>query len=262
MRTKTFAAVAALAVAALIATPALAGPPKHGGGHGGGQPAGVHNSNTNQNNVHNANRNNNTVNNQVRAQGGQGGSASNTNRNVANGGAGGAGGAANQSQTQNQSQSQSANNQSDNSNSNNSTVSVDTNYQRAPVNTAYAASLYATEDTCMGSSSAGAQGITFGLSFGTTWRDQNCQRLKNSRQLVALGYHRAATALMCQDDNVRDAMAQAGTPCPTGAEPIAAVAPIAPPPVTELAPPEPVAEAPPIVTPPRRRPRAPVNQEK
>lgn len=260
MKTKTFAAMAALAIAAMIATPALAGPPKPGGGHGGGhhgggQPPGVHNSNRNYNDnrnyVDSSNRNYNTNNNHVRAQGGAGG-------------AGGAGGSANQnqSQAQNQSQSQSANNQSDNSNSNNSTVSVDTNYQRAPVNTAYAASLYATEDTCMGSSSAGAQGITFGLSFGTTWRDQNCQRLKNSRQLVALGYHRAATALMCQDDNVRDAMAQAGTPCPTGAEPIAAVAPIAPPPVTELAPPEPVAEAPPIVTPPRRRPRPPVNQEK
>ena len=73
----------------------------------------------------------------------------------------------------------------------------------------------------------GAQGIGFGLSIGTTWRDRNCQRLKNSRQLVALGYTNAATALMCVDRDVREAMEEAGTPCPTrgSAQPAAYVAP-------------------------------------
>jgi hypothetical protein len=66
----------------------------------------------------------------------------------------------------------------------------------------------------MGSSSVGAQGVAFGVSIGTTWRDQNCQRLKNSRELAAMGFDRAAVALLCVDDDVRDAMNTAGTPCP------------------------------------------------
>lgn len=83
-----------------------------------------------------------------------------------------------------------------------------------PVMTAYAAPVIATEDTCMGSSSVGAQGMAFGLSVGTTWRDENCQRLKNSRELNAMGFNRAAVALLCVDGDVRDAMNTAGTPCP------------------------------------------------
>jgi hypothetical protein len=84
-----------------------------------------------------------------------------------------------------------------------------------PVVTAYAAPIIATEDTCMGSSSLGAQGMAFGLSLGTTWRDHNCQRLKNSRELAAMGFGRAAVALLCVDDDVREAMNDAGTPCPS-----------------------------------------------
>jgi hypothetical protein len=90
------------------------------------------------------------------------------------------------------------------------------------VNTAYAAPLVSGEDTCMGSSSIGAQAVSFGLSIGTTWQDDNCRRLKNSRQMVALGYHRAATALMCVDADVEAAMARAGTPCPNAAAVVAA----------------------------------------
>ena len=77
----------------------------------------------------------------------------------------------------------------------------------------------------MGSSSIGAQAVTFGLSLGTTWQDDNCRRLKNSRQLVALGFHRAATALMCVDEDVRAAMIAAGTPCPNGEMAAAVAAP-------------------------------------
>ncbi len=66
----------------------------------------------------------------------------------------------------------------------------------------------------MGSSSVGAQGVAFGVSIGTTWRDENCQRLKNSRELAAMGFGPAAVALLCVDDDVRNAMSTAGTPCP------------------------------------------------
>ncbi len=101
----------------------------------------------------------------------------------------------------------------------------------------------------MGSSSIGGQGFTFGLSIGTTWTDSNCQRLKNSRQLQALGYQRAAVALVCVDDDVRAAMLAAGTPCPGSTEERSAY--VAPAPVVIPAPaspatPEVAAEAPPV----------------
>jgi hypothetical protein len=70
------------------------------------------------------------------------------------------------------------------------------------------------EDTCMGSSSIGGAGVGFGISIGTTWTDENCQRLKNARQLASLGYSRAAIALVCLDEDVQLAMRAAGTPCP------------------------------------------------
>lgn len=114
--------------------------------------------------------------------------------------------------------------------------------ERPPVNTAYAAGLSVGEDTCMGSSSIGAQAVSFGLSIGTTWQDDNCRRLKNSRQLVALGYHRAATSLMCVDDDVRQAMIMAGTPCPNGEAVAAYVAP----PAREYVPMAPVADDRPV----------------
>lgn len=107
--------------------------------------------------------------------------------------------------------------------SGNSSVNIEN--ERPPVNTAYSAGLVSGEDTCMGSSSIGGQAVSFGLTIGTTWTDDNCQRLKNSRQLVALGYHRAATSLMCFDESVREAMIQAGTPCPNGAAAVV-VAPV------------------------------------
>ena len=103
---------------------------------------------------------------------------------------------------------------SNNSDNNTGSSSSTQNSQRNPVSTAVAVPLVATEDTCMGSSSIGGQGVGFGLSIGTTWDDDNCRRLKNSRQLVALGFPRAAVALMCMDDEVKTAMRQAGAACP------------------------------------------------
>jgi len=96
-------------------------------------------------------------------------------------------------------------------NSNNSTVVVEGD--RFAANTASAPSLVVGSDTCMGSTSAGGQGMAFGFSFGTSWTDKNCVRLKNSRQLQAMGYGAAAAQLMCQDKDVRRAMEEAGTSC-------------------------------------------------
>lgn len=85
---------------------------------------------------------------------------------------------------------------------------------RNPVNTAYAAPLTTSNGTCMGSTSAGGQGVTFGVSFGTTWTDDNCDRRFDAIELRAQGLTLAATALMCQKENIRKAMKTAGTPCP------------------------------------------------
>jgi outer membrane protein OmpA-like peptidoglycan-associated protein len=85
---------------------------------------------------------------------------------------------------------------------------------RIPVATAFAAPLTASQDTCMGSRSFGFQAMGFGVSFATTWQDRNCRRLKNARQLFALGYPAAAVQLLCMDEEVYAAMERAGTPCP------------------------------------------------
>jgi outer membrane protein OmpA-like peptidoglycan-associated protein len=83
-----------------------------------------------------------------------------------------------------------------------------------PVGTAFAPALIASSDTCMGSHGFGAQVATVGVAIGRTWQDENCQRIKNARQLDAMGFRRAAVALLCVDDEVRQAMRTAGTPCP------------------------------------------------
>ena len=104
--------------------------------------------------------------------------------------------------------------QSQNSSNQNTTiVEGDEAQKRNPVSMAYAAPLTSGMDTCMGSSSAGAQGIGFGISLGTTWTDKNCVNLKNARELASMGYGAAAVQLMCLNDNVRKAMKAAGTPC-------------------------------------------------
>lgn len=89
---------------------------------------------------------------------------------------------------------------------------------RNPVSSAIAAGLVAGDDTCMGSSSFGGQGISFGISGGTTWTDRDCVRRKDARTLLAMGMRGASIALMCQDANVAKAMKAAGTPCPVTEE--------------------------------------------
>jgi hypothetical protein len=92
----------------------------------------------------------------------------------------------------------------------NSNVSINN-----PRNTASASApaLVAGYETCVQSQSAGGQGPMFGFSIGLTHDNQACERRKNAAMLNAFGRGEAALALMCQDDDVRDAMRQAGTPC-------------------------------------------------
>lgn len=114
-----------------------------------------------------------------------------------------------------------ASNQNSNANSGNNaqtSVSVqgdNVSYQAAkiPVATAYAAGLTASNGTCMGSTSAGVQGMSVGVSIGSTWKDSGCDRRYNAQALAAVGQAKAAVALLCQDSDIKAAMEVAGTPC-------------------------------------------------
>lgn len=88
-----------------------------------------------------------------------------------------------------------------------------------PVASAYAPHLWATEDTCMGSTSFGGQAVTFGFTFGSTWRDEDCVRRKDSRELYNMGntmpaLRVAALSRMCQKPDNMQALHAAGLSCP------------------------------------------------
>jgi hypothetical protein len=86
--------------------------------------------------------------------------------------------------------------------------------ERNPASTAAAPNLVSGMDTCMGSTTVGAQGIGFGISFGNTWNDDNCVMLKNSTMLWNIGKQDAAVALLCTNEKVREALELSGTECP------------------------------------------------
>ncbi len=74
--------------------------------------------------------------------------------------------------------------------------------------------LTTSNDTCMGSSSGSANGPGFGVSFGTTWSDDHCKRLKMSRELWNKGMKAASLAVDCMDPAARLALEITGTRCP------------------------------------------------
>jgi hypothetical protein len=85
---------------------------------------------------------------------------------------------------------------------------------RIPTATAIAPAIVSSNDTCMGSSSAGVSTVSIGISVGTTWRDENCVMLKNSRELWNMGLRNAAVARMCMDENNSLALEVTGVTCP------------------------------------------------
>jgi hypothetical protein len=68
-------------------------------------------------------------------------------------------------------------------------------------------------ETCLGSVSGGASFMGGGFSFGTTTKDDDCNRRLYARQLHNMGYGGAAIAIQCLSPEVNYAMAVAGTPC-------------------------------------------------
>jgi hypothetical protein len=81
---------------------------------------------------------------------------------------------------------------------------------RYAANSAFAPALTSSNDTCMGSSSMGASGMSFGFGIGTTWTDNNCRMLKNARELWNQGEHAASLALLCTDEDIRYSISVSG----------------------------------------------------
>lgn len=95
----------------------------------------------------------------------------------------------------------------------NSSMPDDQSIKTVP--TAFAPSLTTTlTETCMGSSSVGGSVLGFGLSAGSTWRDQECMRRLNARELSnTLGDRQAARELMCGNEQIFRVYNALGRPC-------------------------------------------------
>lgn len=76
--------------------------------------------------------------------------------------------------------------------------------------------LTTSNDTCMGSVSAGGAVAGFGATFGKTYTDENCVMLKNSQQFWNYGMRSTAVLLMCQNAQNAKALAESNPPyyCP------------------------------------------------
>jgi hypothetical protein len=76
---------------------------------------------------------------------------------------------------------------------------------------------------CAIGASGGLSMAGFGIAAGATWADKQCERRQQAALLFNIGKAKAATELLCQDDNVRAALRTAGEPCV--ADQVAVVAP-------------------------------------
>ena len=95
-----------------------------------------------------------------------------------------------------------------------STVTGTTTIDRTPSTAASPNIIINNQDVCVTGTSGAAQSVWFGLSFGKTIEDKNCERLKLARSLFGMGMKVASVSLLCQDVRVFQAMEMAGTPCP------------------------------------------------
>lgn len=94
---------------------------------------------------------------------------------------------------------------------------------------AYAPGAMIGSEVCGQTQSAGGSSPVFGFSIGITHDNDGCNLRRNATILNALGQKNAAVELLCRDDDVREAMKAAGTPCAAdrAATPTAALEPMA-----------------------------------
>ncbi len=95
-----------------------------------------------------------------------------------------------------------------------STVTGTTTVDRTPSTAASPNVIINNQDVCTTGVSGAAQSAWFGVSFGNTIEDKNCERLKLARSLYGMGMKVASVSMLCQDVRVFQAMEMAGTPCP------------------------------------------------
>jgi hypothetical protein len=112
------------------------------------------------------------------------------------------------------------NNTTNNTNSGNTTpvsanssnsVNVSQNTPRTASTSTAPALTSGGNDSCMGSTSGGAQGLSFGLSLGSTWTDKDCIRRKDATFMHNMGQRTIALAIMCQSPDVRAAVEAVGS---------------------------------------------------
>lgn len=97
-----------------------------------------------------------------------------------------------------------------------SNVNID-NHSYRPVPTAIAPGLAASGLSCNGSTSIGGSGSGFGISFGTTTKDFDCNTRENAKYVLAITHDvPAAKEVMCDIDQVAAAFARVGRPCARG----------------------------------------------
>lgn len=94
------------------------------------------------------------------------------------------------------------------------TVEYEGTYKLKNVPNVGAPPLTTSNDTCMGSTTAGVAVAGFGISFGSTWTDANCVMLKNGREMWNMGMRAAAIARMCMDEKNKESLEITGTKCP------------------------------------------------
>ena len=97
---------------------------------------------------------------------------------------------------------------------NSSTQKVTQRIKTAPPSAIAPSIMSYSQDLCTTGASSAVQTQFFGVSTGRSVRDENCERLKNSKALYDMGLKVAAVALLCENPGVWRSMMQAGTPCP------------------------------------------------
>jgi hypothetical protein len=78
----------------------------------------------------------------------------------------------------------------------------ETSTVRYATSSAFAPPLAATEP-CMGSTSMGATAMSWGVAFGSTWSDPECELLKKADTEWNMNQHIAAISTLCTDDDMR-----------------------------------------------------------
>ena len=96
---------------------------------------------------------------------------------------------------------------------NNDTTNSTNTKTAANSSSAPAMSVYG-QDSCVIPLAAGITVIGFSGTFGSYYVDPQCERRKSVAVLSKLGMKVAAISLMCQDENVWNAMKSAGSICP------------------------------------------------